>query len=634
VPKLFSKPPVWASWILISLIQIIVATFVSAALAQSSPNVVTYDHAELNFTLSQNIPTSGWTPTTLPANSLSKRARQGSNETIVAWARLTFDPATFDKAPLALFTENNREGVIIFLNGIEILRNSSDDETRVMGWNTPYLVPLSPALLKVGQNEIVVRASSRYNLNLSIGQVQIGPQKNLTDLYNKQYFVRISGPLAANITMVFLTCAVLLLWVVRRQEHTLLWIALTGFFWFIRDYHFFAYEAPFDSRLFLEVSYYAVFFAMAASLSFCVDFLKLPNRKYIVVFMFGLCILLSIARFITVQIHGQDGLINLVSLLIVVGVTGLMIQSWRKTPTPDHPLLIAVVTLIILLSIHDLGRSSSLNLWEGMGFHAQPFVGLLLFTVFLVSIGRRFVDALTQVEQANQTLEVRVETARNELAKSELARQELQVLNAVESERERLMREMHDGIGSNLITALAIAKQADESPRTIHTLQRAISDLKITVDSLAPVEGDLVALLANFRHRLEPDLREAGLRCVWKVEPCPSLLWLDAVNALQMLRIVQEAISNVLAHANASTVEIGARPDALEGAAGIQVWIHDNGKGLAEHTSGRGRGHGNMTARAASLGGQFSRTSPPGAGTKVVLWLPINRLESSRLQIV
>jgi signal transduction histidine kinase len=625
VPKLFLRPQVWVFWTLISLLQIVAAAFSNVAMAQIQSNIMSFDRAELNLTASQTIPISGWTPSTLPANALRNRAIPDSNKTIVAWARLSFDPAKFNRVPLALFTENNREGVVVFLNGTEVLRNSPGDRSRVMGWNTPYLVSLSPALLRSGKNEVVIRVSSKENLNLSIGQIKVGPQALLTPHYNSQYFLRISGPLAANITMLFLTCAVLLLWLIRRQEHTLLWIALTGVFWFIRDYHFFAFEAPFDSYLFMEVSYYSVFFAMAASLSFCVDFLKLPNRRFIILFMFGLCFILSLARFITVQIQGQDGLINFISLLIVMGVTGLIIQSWRKTPTPDHPLLIAVVSSIILLSLHDLGRSSSLNLWEGMGFHAQPFVGLLLFTVFLVSMGRRFADALSEVERANHTLEIRVETARIELAKSELARQELQVLNAVESERERLMREMHDGIGSNLITALAIAKQADESPRTIHTLQRAISDLKITVDSLAPVEGDLVALLANFRHRLEPDLREAGLKCVWKVEACPSLPWLDAVNALQMLRIVQEAVSNILAHAKATTVEIGAKPAQLNTADGIQVWIHDNGNGLAEGASIRGRGISNMTARAASLGGHFARTSSSANGTRVELWLPICR---------
>jgi signal transduction histidine kinase len=629
VLKLFLKPQVWVFWILISFAQIIGALCPNAAMAQSPSDAITFDRADLNFTLSSSIPVTGWSPTSLPAHALAKRARQGQNETIVGWARLSFDQAQFGAQPLALFTENNREGVVIFLNGIEILRNSPDDDARVMGWNTPYLVPLSAGLLRPGQNEIVVRASSKYNLNLSIGQVTIGAQSDLTQHYNKQYFLRISGPLAANVTMLFLTLAVLLLWLIRREEHTLLWIALTGIFWFVRDYHFFVYEAPFDSRLFMEVSYYAIFFAMAASLSFCVDFLKLPQRKIIIASMFGLCMLLSIARFISVQVHGQDGLINLLALIVVIGVMGFLIQSWRHTPTPDHPLLIAVVFMIILLSIHDLGRSSSLNLWEGMGFHAQPFVGLLLFIVFLVSIGRRFVEALNEVERSNQTLEVRIETARRDLATSELARRELEVQSAIESERERLMREMHDGIGSNLITALAIAKQADESPRTIHTLQRAISDLKITVDSLAPVEGDLVALLANFRHRLEPDLREAGLKCLWKVEPCPSLPWLDAVNALQMLRIVQEAISNVLAHAKASVIEIGAKPSRVAGQLGIETRISDNGLGFDMTKATSGRGLGNMQARATSLGGTFERSSAPGEGTHVILWLPITRHSNS-----
>jgi signal transduction histidine kinase len=627
VPKLFLKPQVWVSWILTSIVCLSGLIWPKVVFGQSSehPAIVTVNKADLNFSLTPTTPSMGWEASALPANSLVERARQGQNQDVVVWARFYFDPSDFGANSLALYTENNREGLTIFLNGVEILRNGPEGNSRVMGWNRPYLAPLPASLLKAGKNEIVMRVRSKYNLNLSVGQAKIGTHADLVKHYNRQHTLRIAGPLAANVTMLFLTIGVLLLWLVRRQEHTLLWIALTGIFWFIRDYHFFAYEAPFEPRLFLEVSYYSIFFAVAASLSFCVDFLKLPNRRAIIISMFGLCIMLSIGQFISIQSRNFAGLVNLASLIITVGVTGLMIQSWRKNPTPDHPLLVAVVIAIILLSVHDLGRSASFNFWEGMGFHAQPFIGLLLFMVFLVSIGRRFVEALTDVEQANLTLERRVETARQDLAKSEYARRELEVQGAVESERERLMREMHDGIGSNLITALAIAKQADESPRTIHTLQRAISDLKITVDSLAPVEGDLVALLANFRHRLEPDLREAGIKCIWKVEACPPLPWLDAVNALQMLRIVQEAISNVLAHANAHVIEIGAWPLQFEGRDGIETWISDNGIGFDPSLVTNGRGIGNMRTRARSLAGEFQRSSVVGEGTHVKLWLPLTR---------
>ena len=634
--KLFSRPPAWVFWTLISL----VCVAVSACSWQSSPekdesaHVLTISRAQLNLSAAIDVPSDGWVTETLPANGLSRRAQPTKNGVINAWARMSFTPSQFQNQSIALYTENNREGVVIFLNRTEIFRNAPNDNARVMGWNHPYLVSLPKSLLRNDNNEIIVRVSSRKGFNMSIGQVRIGQQAELGKVYQLQHALRISGPMAANFTMLYLTGAVLLLYLLRPTEPTLVWIALTGVFWFIRNFHFFAYEAPFESKLFMEVSYYAVFFAIAASLSFCVDFLKLPNRKLIIWTLFGLCFLLSLARFLVVAGNGPDGLINLASLVIVMIVTVLLIKDWFRRPTLDHGLLVSSVVLIVGLSIHDIGRSTGLDWWDGMGFHAQPYIGLLLFSVFIVSTGRRFIDALNAVELAKQTLEVRVATAREELAQSEFARRELEVLNAVESERERLMREMHDGIGSNLITALAIAKQANESPRTINTLKRAISDLKITVDSLAPVEGDLVSLLANFRHRLEPDLKEAGLTCVWKVQPCPSLPWLDAVNALQMLRIIQEAVGNVLVHSRATTIEIGAVPYAHNGKEGIQTWVSDNGQGLAENTGiSAGRGFGNMHARASSLNGAIELKSGPVQGFKVMLWLPLMRSDSVQLEV-
>lgn len=79
------------------------------------------------------------------------------------------------------------------------------------------------------------------------------------------------------------------------------------------------------------------------------------------------------------------------------------------------------------------------------------------------------------------------------------------------------------------------------------------------MDSLEPVEGDLVALIGNLRHRMAGDLSDAGIACKWNAEPCCPLSWLDATNALHVLRIFQEAIGNVLSHSNATEIHIGCR---------------------------------------------------------------------------
>jgi signal transduction histidine kinase len=286
-----------------------------------------------------------------------------------------------------------------------------------------------------------------------------------------------------------------------------------------------------------------------------------------------------------------------------------------------------LISVLTASGIHDIGRFPRVELWEGLDAYVQPFIGLVFCIAFLFSFGKRALTAFTALEGINQTLERRVAEARSDLADSEAKRREMEVTQAIDSERNRLMREMHDGIGSNLVTALAIAERQQQPPATIKTLKRAISDLKITVDSLEPVEGDLVALLANLRHRMTRDLKEAGLTCKWKAEPCAPLPWLDATNALHVLRIFQEAIGNALAHSGATELEIGCRPAALGDRDGLSAYVSDNGVGF-EAAPENGKGIANMRARAEALHGVFDCQSKPGEGTRVEIWLPYHRLEN------
>jgi hypothetical protein len=110
VLKRFLRPQVWVFWILISLTQLIALALPRAALAagEGKADVAAFSNVEISFTLSPTLPATGWTPTTLPANALSARARQGQNESVNAWVRFDFEPSKLGEQPLALYTENNR----------------------------------------------------------------------------------------------------------------------------------------------------------------------------------------------------------------------------------------------------------------------------------------------------------------------------------------------------------------------------------------------------------------------------------------------------------------------------------------------------------------------------------------------
>ena len=93
-------------------------------------------------------------------------------------------------------------------------------------------------------------------------------------------------------------------------------------------------------------------------------------------------------------------------------------------------------------------------------------------------------------------------------------------------------------------------------------LQESVDDLRAVIDSLAPMEGDLATLLATLRFRLTRRLEVAGLRVDWEMGDLPAVPWLGPPQALQVMRIVQESLTNVLKHSAATQIDMSTR---LEG---------------------------------------------------------------------
>lgn len=190
------------------------------------------------------------------------------------------------------------------------------------------------------------------------------------------------------------------------------------------------------------------------------------------------------------------------------------------------------------------------------------------------------------------------------------------------AERRRIARDLHDSLGSQLVCAMALldAKPATDSD-VLGVLERCMLDLRLIVDSMDGEGESVTQRLARLRHRLQPVLERRGIQMTWDVQVFDAEPQLQGHCASHLAAIVQEALSNVLQHAQATEVAVSVHYLAASGSWYAEV--SDNGVGMAvageDVLAPKGTGIAGMHRRAQLAGGQFSFLPRQGGGT--CLWV-------------
>lgn len=202
---------------------------------------------------------------------------------------------------------------------------------------------------------------------------------------------------------------------------------------------------------------------------------------------------------------------------------------------------------------------------------------------------------------------------------------EAQHQQSVLSERQRMMHDMHDGLGSMLTSSLLLLERGELTvPQAARVVRECVDDLRLVVDSLEPTSKDISTLLGMLRYRLQHRFDTAGVHVLWQMADLPALTWLEPSLALDLLRLMQEAIANALKHSAATELALIAQQNHD----GIELVVHDNGCGFnLEGERNTGRGIRTMQTRAQRLHSRFSIETEPGCGTKISVRLPISLAE-------
>lgn len=303
--------------------------------------------------------------------------------------------------------------------------------------------------------------------------------------------------------------------------------------------------------------------------------------------------------------------------LAVLGGAGLALfaAGWRRA----DGVLAVPGGVLALAALHD-----ALGPWRGAlaaadAIPALPLALALLLGAAAWTLLLRFVQTLNAVELLNIDLEGLVAERTRELQAQFERVRELERQQTVAAERERLMRDMHDGVGGHLVAMLAMIEADRRRPGELAVVVRdALDDMRLMIDSLEPVDDDLNAVLAMFHDRLAPRLRSAGVALHWDVDLLPAVPGLTPARVLHVLRMLQEGVTNALRHGHAKTLWLSARADAAQ----VRITLRDDGSGFDPAAAVSGRGLKNLRRRAAEVGATLAIDSAPGRGATLTVDLP------------
>jgi signal transduction histidine kinase len=489
-------------------------------------------------------------------------------------------------------------------------------------WNRPVFVDLGAAPAAGSTLQLAVGLIRYDSGEHRVAPISVGPREALASRDGWRRALQLTGPQVVSLTFLALGLFALLFWLKRRQEQAYLLFFISSIVWALRSLHYFI-DLPAD-----RVAYTWFWWATHASLSwvmmliylfaFRFDVRSFPRvERWLVVFVVVMSVATMPFEWSPLTSLVKQHTVNAVVALAVT--TWLTVLAWRGGGI-EFRVIAGVLWACELLGAHDLLLIAGEVSVESV--YLLPYATVLVLLSFLFAVQRRYTAAIDQAERVNAGLEARLVAREAELRANHERLRLVEREQALLIERQRLMRDMHDGLGSTLMSSLVLAEQGKLPPEALAAMLReCVDDLRLVIDSLEPIEHDLITLLASLRHRLGRRLEAAGLAMRWEVEDLPPLPWLNPPDALQVLRIVQEVLTNVLKHAHARTVRISTRHSAEH----VLVLVEDDGCGFDAAAVNGGRGLRHLVQRAARLGGKLVIDSAPGRGAHISLFLPLQR---------
>lgn len=586
--------------------------------------VVEFQNAWFQLTSEQTPPADArkWVVTTLPDNWNTSHPGQGGH----GWYKFEFDIGVLPDGDQAIYFSRASMNATVFLNGNLIDSSAGLFENGVRNWNRPFLIQFLPRQLQVGRNELLIRVDAQADDMGGLSTVEVGQASQLNPSYQLRRFLQLVLPQISGVLIALICATTFGFWLLLRDP-LYGYFALASATYFIRQIEYWVNDIALTSAwIQIGVAALVIWFVIFLTL-FSIRLLRI-TWPIVEKYLFGLAASVGLialvfgatpwAAMVAMGLHIAALVMGMVTLMVLIP------KVHRVSYVESLPLAAAGV-ITFVLGVHDvLQRMGVLQTTTPRLSHLGVPILILTMTSILFS---RYVKNARLLEVGNRDLEAQVLQKSNLLIETLRVQHELKKEQAVSQERELILREMHDGVGNYLTIALrAAAHSAPDMLLLNSSLKNCMLDLRLMIDSLGESDtgADTVAtVLGNLRYRIEPALKAEGIELIWKVEEVFIFTPLTSRSVLNLSRIFQEALTNVIKHANATQVQIQSEMIVKESRNWAVITLKDNGT-WTDPSSLMSFGQNNMRVRAFQLDGELRIKRTP-EGSIVELSIPEER---------
>jgi signal transduction histidine kinase len=573
-------------------------------------------------------------------------AREGGSERAVTLPHYTASRSSMNDPPIytghfvwpgsdaqrawSVYLPRFSNAVEVAVNGVAILDSRRDPAANRPDRNAPEIALIPGSLLHDGANDLTIRLLVWGPLTGFLDRISVGPDEIVRPYYEQRTLLFVTLPVVFSAWQAILAVILTIMWAMRRHEVAYGILAAAMALGVAQAF----LPVAVDQSQFSRLNAILITSAPIESgfvLTFALLFFGRRWPRYgPLIFAPGLVL-------VAVSLFGNQAQISDFFVFLGVPAIGLFLvwlalivaQSVLKRQDVASLMLGCAVTILLTCWAHDL--LSVLQIVPG----GRIFVARLSYSAMLVAIGAgltwRFARALNQVDSFAGRLITQVRQAEDKLKASFAREEERARAAALALERTRLMRDLHDGLGGQLVSIVALSERGEAGAPIGDAARAALKDLRLVIDSMDDIGGDLMLAVGSWRERATAQLRPHDIALDWRaVSPqgLPVHPELRPWHVIQIVRLLDEALTNAVKHAGARRIAVSI--ETLTDASGPygRITVEDNGRGFALTAEGEAaadkkaaRGLRNMRTRAARCGAELELNSGAG-GTRVRLTLP------------